>query len=111
MATIATHELTGLHDNLAHTPDGHHHKETFLTKYVFSQDHKMVAKQVLITGMVMGVIGMGLSLLFRIQLAYPDQTLPFLEALRGRVADSERIGASCYLAQVTIHGPILGILH
>ena len=24
---------------------GHHHKETFITKYVFSQDHKMISKQ------------------------------------------------------------------
>ena len=26
----------------------HHHKETFITKYIFSQDHKMIAKQYLI---------------------------------------------------------------
>ena len=30
---------------------GHHHEETFITKYVFSQDHKMIAKQFLLTGM------------------------------------------------------------
>ena len=27
-----------------------HHKETFVTKYIFSQDHKMISKQYLITG-------------------------------------------------------------
>ena len=26
---------------------GHHHKETFVTKYIFSQDHKMISKQYL----------------------------------------------------------------
>ena len=26
----------------------HHHKETFITKYIFSQDHKMIAKQSMI---------------------------------------------------------------
>ena len=26
----------------------HHHKETFITKYIFSTDHKMIAKQFLI---------------------------------------------------------------
>ena len=31
---------------------GHHHKETFITKYIFSQDHKMIAKQYLITGVL-----------------------------------------------------------
>ena len=29
--------------------DHHHHKETFITKYIFSQDHKMIAKQYLIS--------------------------------------------------------------
>ncbi len=45
----------------------HHHKETFITKYVFSQDHKMIAKQYLITGLFMGIIGIAMSLLFRLQ--------------------------------------------
>ena len=34
----------------AHEEEHHHHKETFVTKYIFSQDHKMIAKQYLITG-------------------------------------------------------------
>ena len=34
----------------------HHHEETFISKYIFSTDHKMIAKQFLITAMVMGVI-------------------------------------------------------
>ncbi|HYH56858.1 MAG TPA: cbb3-type cytochrome c oxidase subunit I, partial [Anseongella sp.] len=107
MATDAIHEPTGLHDNEAHSPDGHHHKETFLTKYVFSQDHKMIAKQFLITGIIMGVIGMGLSLLFRIQLAYPERSFAFLELLLGRFAEGGRISPSFYLSLVTIHGTIM----
>ena len=43
-----------------------HHKETFISKYVFSLDHKMIAKQFLITGMFMGIIGMLMSILFRL---------------------------------------------
>ena len=39
----------------------HHHKETFVTKYIFSQDHKMISKQFLITGIIMGVIGVLMS--------------------------------------------------
>ena len=30
----------------AHDDHGHHHKETFITKYIFSQDHKMIAKAI-----------------------------------------------------------------
>jgi hypothetical protein len=36
----------------------HHHKDTFITKYIFSIDHKMIAKQYLITGIFMGIIGL-----------------------------------------------------
>ena len=57
----------------------HHHKETFLSKYVFSMDHKMISKQFLITGIIMGVIGMAMSIAFRLQLAYPDTSFPILE--------------------------------
>ena len=38
-----------------------HHKENFFSKYVFTLDHKMISKQFLITGMIMGVIAMGMS--------------------------------------------------
>ena len=47
----------------------HHHKETFITKYIFSTDHKMIAKQFLITGMFMALVGMLMSAVFRVQLA------------------------------------------
>ena len=58
----------------AHEEDHeHHHKETFVTKYIFSQDHKMISKQYLITGLFMGIIGIAMSLLFRLQLAWPEQ--------------------------------------
>ncbi len=38
-----------------------HHHETFISKYIFSMDHKMIAKQFLITGMIMAVLGMEIS--------------------------------------------------
>jgi cytochrome c oxidase subunit 1 len=41
----------------------HHHKQNFISKYIFSLDHKMIAKQYLITGIIMGIIGVGMSLL------------------------------------------------
>ena len=41
-----------------------HHKETFITKYIFSTDHKMIAKQFLITGMFMALVGMLMSAVF-----------------------------------------------
>ncbi|MBE7177199.1 MAG: cbb3-type cytochrome c oxidase subunit I [Mucilaginibacter polytrichastri] len=105
MATLTVQDPAALHhDDHGH---GHHHKETFITKYIFSQDHKMIAKQFLITGVIMGVIAMILSILFRIQLAYPDKAFPFLETLLGRFAPGGRINSDFYLALVTIHGTIM----
>ena len=69
---MSTHADTHDHGHDAHDDHGHHHhKETFVTKYIFSQDHKMIAKQYLITGTIMGVIGVLMSLMFRMQIAWP----------------------------------------
>ncbi len=102
MSTISVHD-THQHDDHSH---GHHH-ETFLSKYVFSMDHKMIAKQFLITGIIMAVIAMGLSILFRIQLAWPDKSFPILETFLGKWAEGGRIKADFYLSLVTIHGTIM----
>ncbi len=85
----------------------HHHEETFISKYVFSLDHKMIAKQFLLTGMTMGVLGVIMSILFRIQLAWPDEGHPILEALLGKWAPDGVMDPNIYLALVTIHGTIM----
>ena len=46
-------------------------KETFLTKYIFSTDHKMISRQFLITGMIWAIIGGFFSVLMRVQLGFP----------------------------------------
>ena len=63
--------------------DHGHHKETFITKYIFSIDHKMISKQYLITGIIMGVIGIAMSMLFRLQLAWPEEPFKIMEILLG----------------------------
>ena len=87
--------------------DHHHHKETFITKYIFSQDHKMIAKQYLITGMFMGVIGVFMSMLFRLQLAYPDQSFSIIEAFLGKGGEGGQMTPDMYMGLVTIHGTIM----
>jgi len=86
----------------------HHHKETFITKYIFSIDHKMIAKQYLITGIVMGIIGVGMSLLFRMQLAWPEESFKIFNILLGdKFAPDGVMANDIYLALVTIHGTIM----
>ncbi|HKP31870.1 MAG TPA: cbb3-type cytochrome c oxidase subunit I [Chitinophagaceae bacterium] len=98
---ITTHEV---HHDEHHV---HHHKETFITKYVFSQDHKMISKQFLITGIIWAILGALMSVLFRLQLGYPDQTFPFLEDILGNWAKGGKIQPEFYYALVTMHGTVL----
>ncbi len=96
------------HEGHGHDDHGHHeHHDTFLTKYVFSQDHKMIAKQFLITGMVWAVLGGLMSVLFRLQLGYPDASFPWLESLLGKWAKGGQITPAAYYALVTTHGTVL----
>lgn len=85
----------------------HHHKETFITKYIFSQDHKTIGKQFLITGMIWAIIGGLFSILFRLQLGYPEQTFPILETFFGKGAEGGVIQPEFYYSLVTIHGTVL----
>lgn len=57
-----------------------HERQGFLKTYIFSLDHKMIAKQFLLLGLFMIWIGGGLALLLRWQLAYPEQPLPLIGA-------------------------------
>ncbi|MFN7313149.1 MAG: cbb3-type cytochrome c oxidase subunit I [Bacteroidota bacterium] len=103
MSTHTAHHDAHSHDTHDH---GHHH-ETFISKYVFSMDHKMIAKQFLITGIIMGVLGMAMSLIFRLQLAYPDMKFPFLESIIGEWGKDGKLDPNFYLALITIHGTIM----
>jgi len=84
-----------------------HHKQSFITKYIFSQDHKMISRQFLVTGIIWAVIGGFFSVVFRLQLGFPDQTFPFLEDIFGHWAKGGRLDNEFYYALVTMHGTIL----
>ena len=106
--TIQGHEVaSAVHGHDGHDGHDHHHEESFISKYVFSQDHKMIAKQFLITGMIWAIIGGLFSVLFRLQLGYPDMTFPILEDIFGRWAQGGKISPEFYYALVTMHGTIL----
>ncbi|GEM58709.1 cytochrome-c oxidase [Flavobacterium columnare NBRC 100251 = ATCC 23463] len=100
----AAHEHDHAHDH----DHAHHHKDTFITKYIFSIDHKMIAKQYLITGIIMGIIGVVMSLLFRMQIAWPEESFGIFKMLLGeKMAPGGVMRNDIYLALVTIHGTIM----
>jgi len=98
MAAVA-HEAHHEHD---------HHEESFVSKYIFSMDHKMIGKQFLMTAIFMGLVAMMLSVFFRIQLAWPGEPSDFLNVFLGdRWAPDGILNQDMYLGIVTIHGTIM----
>ena len=80
---------------IADQPDELHDPQTFITKYVYSQDHKVIAIQYGITAIFVGLIALALSALMRLQLGFPDAF--------------DFIDPSSYLQFVTMHGMIMVI--
>jgi cytochrome c oxidase subunit I len=70
----------------------HHGPQSFLTKYVWSQDHKVIAIQYSLTAIAVGLIALVLSNLMRLQLGFPG---------RFGIAPGE------YYQFVTMHGMIM----
>ncbi|MBL7730575.1 MAG: cbb3-type cytochrome c oxidase subunit I [Chitinophagaceae bacterium] len=106
-------EALHVHHGEAITHESHHdehhghHQETFISKYVFSMDHKTIGKQFLITGIIWAIIGGLFSVLFRLQLGYPDQSFPILETFFGHWAKGGQIQPEFYYGLVTMHGTVL----
>lgn len=84
-----------------------HHEESFVSKYIFSHDHKMISKQFLITAVFMGIVAVMLSVFFRLQLGWPGQSFSILETFLGKWAPDGVLDRNAYLALVTIHGTIM----
>jgi cytochrome c oxidase subunit 1 len=110
MATTDIH----IHHDTHHDDHAHeHHEGNFWTNYIFSQDHKVIAKQFLITGIFWALIGGVLSVIFRIQLGFPDADLSWLKPVLGgwinvdAVTQKGSLDPEFYLALVTMHGTIM----
>ncbi|HRO41393.1 MAG TPA: cbb3-type cytochrome c oxidase subunit I [Flavipsychrobacter sp.] len=96
------------HGHSGHDEHGHeHHEQHFITKYIFSQDHKIIAKQFLITGIIWAIIGALFSVFFRLQLGFPEQSFPIMETFLGEWAKGGKLDPEFYYALVTMHGTIL----
>jgi cytochrome c oxidase subunit 1 len=68
----------------------------------------MIGKQFLMTAVFMGLVAMILSILFRIQLAWPGESSDFLSFFLGeKWAPNGVLKEDMYLGLVTIHGTIM----
>src|SRR6266481_5749328 len=50
---------------------GAHEPKSFLTRYIWSQDHKIIAIQYMVTAIAIGLVALVLSVLMRLQLGFP----------------------------------------
>ncbi|SOE22078.1 cytochrome c oxidase subunit 1 [Spirosomataceae bacterium TFI 002] len=94
------------------THEHEHHEESFIRKYIFSEDHKTIAKQYLISGIFWAVIGGLMSLVFRLQLGFPEMDMAWLKPILGEWITLSADGTGSldpnfYLALVTMHGTIM----
>src|SRR3982750_1017000 len=103
---IHLHSETVVGHGFHHDDHGHHH-QSFVSKYVFRMDHKAIGKQFLITGIVWAIIGGLFSVLFRLQLGFPNTDFPILETFFGHWAKGGHIQPEFYYALVTMHGTVL----
>lgn len=94
----------------------HHHgdkyQSNFINHYVFSMDHKIIARQFLITGMIWALIGAAMSVIFRLQLGFPEESLAWLQPILGKWITVSESGVGTldpqfYYALVTMHGTII----
>jgi cytochrome c oxidase subunit 1 len=74
----------------------------FLSRYLFSTDHKAIGLQYLWLALFSVFLGMVMSLLMRIHLVWPSVHLPFLSGLFDR--------SDGYAALTTLHGSLMVFL-
>lgn len=91
-----------------HGHEHHEHTDNFITKYIFSTDHKVIAKQYLFTAIFWAIMGGFMSLIFRLQLGFPDMDLTWLQPiLGGWITETGKLDPEFYLALVTMHGTVM----
>ena len=82
-------------------------QDSFIRRYVFSTDHKVIGIQYILTGFAMALVGAWLSVLIRLQLAWPLRLWPWLETLMPNGYLGGVMAPEFYVALVTMHGTIM----
>ncbi|NCN27976.1 cytochrome-c oxidase [bacterium] len=94
--------------DLFHAHDDHLHGEptSFISKYIISYDHKVIAKQFLFFGLFWAFVGAFMSVLIRWALAFPGKAFPIVGSLLFPHTDGV-IPPDAYTMLFTMHGTIM----
>jgi len=87
----------------------HHHAPPtgFIRKYIFSLDHKVIGEQYYALALVAVYIGLVLSWIMRIHLAWPNYAIPGVRFLSKTGAPGGILTPEYYLQLMTMHGTIM----
>ena len=83
------------------------HLQSFIRRYVFSTDHKVIGIQYIVTGLVMAGVGALLAVMIRLQLGWPTVPKEWLGAMFPQGMPGGIMTPEFYLALVTMHGTIM----
>src|SRR5437773_6655769 len=79
----------------------------FIRRYIFSLDHKVIGIQYYFLALFSVFLGMGLSVLMRYHMVYPDAKVGLLEKLWPTGAAGGIMTPELYLSLMTMHGTIM----
>ncbi len=106
--------MSTIEQEMVHAAEGGHHDDhelPFIRKYIFSTDHKMIAKQFMFVSLFFLVIGGLLAAMMRWQLGYPGEPMPggmmLPDAMMAPTPDGAIMLPEFYNSLVTMHGTIM----
>jgi len=92
----------------AHAAEAHAHRpQSFIWRYVFSKDHKVIGIQYYVTAMLMALVAGLLAMMVRLQLAWPDKTFPGLGRFLPDGYSDGVMNPEFYAMLFTMHGTIM----
>src|SRR5580692_10524750 len=96
-----------MHDMSKPDAVAHHAPTSFISKHVFSLDHKVIGKQYYGLALLAALVGMGLSWLMRIHLGWTNFAIPGLHLLTKNGAPGDVMTPEFYLQLMTMHATIM----
>jgi cytochrome c oxidase subunit 1 len=95
----------------AHDAHGHdHHEPGFISKYIFSVDHKVIGIQYGVTSLVFLFFGFCLMMIMRWQLAFPNEAIPIIGGMLGSMTIDGILAPEAYNSLGAMHGTIMVFL-
>src|SRR6185295_10637439 len=90
-----------------HAAHAEHHELGFMRTYIFSTDHKMIGRQFLFMALFMMIIGGGLAMMMRWELAWPESEIPLTKWIPEPYMFDGHMPPEFYNSAFTMHATIM----